>query len=96
MLRVIRNIVIIVALVIGVAFGFFNFQLITVDLLFTQSRIPLVVVLFLTFLVGVAVAALWLFGRLLLLRGKLARTRRELAETRTEVRNLRSMPIHDA
>lgn len=96
MLRVVRNIVIIVALVVGVAFGFFNFQLVSVDLLFTQTRIPLVVILFLDFLVGVAVAILWLVGRLLVLRGKLARTRRELAETRTEVRNLRSMPIHDA
>lgn len=96
MLRVLRNIVIIVALVVGIAFGFFNFQLVTVDLLFMQARIPLVVVLFLDFLVGVAVALLWLFGRLLTLRGKLARARRELAETRTEVRNLRSMPIHDA
>lgn len=96
MLRLVRNIVIVVALVLGVAFGFFNFQLVTVDLLFSESRIPLVVVLLLDFLLGVAVAALVLLGRVLTLRGKLARTRRELAETRTEVRNLRSMPIHDA
>lgn len=96
MLRVLRNIVIVVALVLGVAFGFFNFQLVTVDLLVSESRIPLVVVLLLDFLLGIGVALLALMGRVLTLRGKLARTRRELAETRTEVRNLRSMPIHDA
>lgn len=96
MLRIVRNIVIIIALVLGVTFAFFNVQPITVDLLFTQSRVPLIVVLLVDFLIGLGVAMLWLFARLLTLRSKLARTRRELEETRTEVRNLRSMPIHDA
>lgn len=96
MFRVLRNIVIVVALVLGVAFGFFNFQLVTVDLLFSETRVPLVVILILDFLLGVGVALLLLLGRVLSLHRKLARTRRDLVDTRAEVRNLRSMPIHDA
>lgn len=96
MLRIVRNIIIVVALVLGVTFAFFNAQPITVDFLFTQSLVPLIIVLLVDFLLGLGVAMLWLFARLLTLRSKLARARRELEETRTEVRNLRSMPIHDA
>lgn len=96
MFRLLRNIVIVVALVLGIAFGFFNFQLVTVDLLFSETRVPLVVILILDFVLGFGVALLLLIGRILSLRRSLSRARRDLADTRTEVRNLRSMPIHDA
>lgn len=96
MFRLLRNIVIVIALVVGVAFGFFNFESVTVNLLFGEVEVPLAVVLIVDFALGFGVALLLLFSRLILLRRKLSRTRRQLADVQTEVRNLRSMPIHDA
>lgn len=96
MLRLLRTLVIVVALVLGIAFGFFNFDPVDVDLLLSEARVPLVVVLVAAFIIGFAIALLLLLGRVLVLRRALSRTRRDLDEARTEIRNLRSMPIHDA
>lgn len=96
MLRLLRNLVLLLALVIGIAFGFVNFQLVTVDLLWGEVRVPLVVVLVLDFVLGFGLALLLLLGRTLKLRSDLARERRQLKDAQAEIRNLRSMPIHDA
>lgn len=96
MLRLLRNLVLLLALVIGIAFGFVNFQLVTVDLLWGEVRVPLVVVLILDFVLGFGLALLLLLARTLKLRSDLARERRQLKDAQAEIRNLRSMPIHDA
>lgn len=96
MLRLLRTVVIVAALVLGVTFGFFNFDPVNVDLLVGEARVPLVAVLVVDFVIGFAIALLLLMGRVLVLRHDLSRARRELADARTEIRNLRSMPIHDA
>jgi uncharacterized membrane protein YciS (DUF1049 family) len=96
MLRLLRNLVLLFALVLGVTFGFFNFQLVTVDLLLSEVRVPLVVVLILDFVLGFGLALLLLLARTLKLRTDLARERRHLKDAQAEIRNLRSMPIHDA
>lgn len=96
MLRLLRNLVLLFALALGVTFGFFNFQLVTVDLLLNEVRVPLVVVLVLDFVLGFGLALLLLLARTLKLRTDLARERRHLKDAQAEIRNLRSMPIHDA
>lgn len=96
MLRLLRNLVLLFALALGVTFGFFNFQLVTVDLLWSDVRVPLVVVLVLDFALGFGLALLLLLARTLKLRSDLARERRQLKDAQAEIRNLRSMPIHDA
>lgn len=96
MLRLLRNLFLLLALVLGVTFGFFNFQLVTVDLLWDQVRVPLVVILVLDFILGFGLSLLLLLARTLKLRTDLARERRQLKDAQAEIRNLRSMPIHDA
>lgn len=96
MLRLLRNLALLFALALGIAFGFFNFQLVTVDLLFSQLRVPLAVMLVLVFVLGFGFALLLLLARLFKLRSDLARERRHLKDAQAEIRNLRSMPIHDA
>lgn len=96
MIRLLRNLALLLALVVGIAFGFLNFQLVTVDLLWSEVRVPLVVVLVLDFVLGFGLALLLLLARTLKLRGDLARQRRQLKDAQAEIRNLRSMPIHDA
>lgn len=96
MIRLLRNLVLLFALVLGIAFGFVNFQLVTVDLLLSEVRVPLVVVLILDFVLGFGLALMLLLARTLKLRADLARERRQLKDAQAEIRNLRSMPIHDA
>lgn len=96
MIRLLRNLVLLFALALGITFGFFNFQLVTVDLLASEVRVPLVVVLILDFILGFGLALMLLLARTLKLRTDLARERRQLKDAQAEIRNLRSMPIHDA
>lgn len=96
MLRFLRNLLLVIALVIGIAFGFFNRQLVTIDVLWSNAHIPLVIVLLVAFVVGFALAFLLFLSRLIMLRSGLARTRSHLKDAQAEISNLRSMPIHDA
>jgi len=96
MLRLIRNLVVVVALVLGVAFGFFNYDLVSIDLLWTTTEAPLVVLLAVAFVLGLLIAFLVCVTRIARLRGKLSSSRRRLKDAQAEISNLRSMPIHDA
>ncbi|MDN5938532.1 MAG: lipopolysaccharide assembly protein LapA domain-containing protein [Salinisphaera sp.] len=95
MVRLLRNLVIVAALVLGLAFGFLNYNRVTVDLLFRDAQLPLVAVLGCAFVLGVVLSVLLFTGRVLVLKRRLGRTRNQLADARTEIHNLRSMPIHD-
>lgn len=96
MLRFIRNLLFIAALALGIAFGYVNFQQVTVDFLWSDARVPLVVILVVSFVVGFALALLLLIARMVGLQTNLGKTRRQLKDAQAEIRNLRSMPIHDA
>jgi len=96
MLRLIRNLIVIIGLLLGVAFGFFNYDLASVDLLFMTTEAPLVVLLSIAFVLGLAIAGLVCLGRIARLRGQLSKSRRRLKDAEAEISNLRSMPIHDA
>ncbi len=96
MLRFIRNLLIVAALALGIAFGYVNFQQVTVDFLWSDARVPLVIILVTSFVVGIGLALLLLLTRLVGLRTSLGKTRRQLKDAQAEIRNLRSMPIHDA
>lgn len=96
MLRLIRNLIVVVALVLGVAFGFFNYDLVSIDLLWTTTEAPLVVLLAVAFVLGLLIAALVCVAKIARLRGQLSSARRRLKDAQAEISNLRSMPIHDA
>lgn len=91
-----RNLIVVLALVLGVAFSFFNLQDVTVDLLWTTTRAPLVVLLVIAFVLGFVIALLGVVLQLTRLRARLTKSRRQLKEAQAEISNLRSMPIHDA
>lgn len=95
MLRLIRNLIVVLALVVGVAFGFFNYNLTSVDLLWTTTQAPLVVLLALAALIGFLVAFIVFGTRITRLRRNLSRTRRELKDAQAEIANLRRMPVRD-
>lgn len=96
MLRLIRNLIVVVGLVLGVAFGFFNYDLVSVDLLWTTTEAPLVVLLAVAFVLGLLITGLVCVTKIARLRGQLSSSRRRLKDAQAEISNLRSMPIHDA
>lgn len=95
MLRLIRNLVVVIAVFIGLAFGFFNYDPTPVDLLWTTTDAPLSVLLGLAFLLGLVIALIVCGIRMAQLRARLSRTRRRLKNAEIEITNLRGMPIHD-
>jgi len=96
MIALIRNLIVVLALVLGAIFAFVNLQHVHVDLLWTVTEAPLVVLLVAAFLLGFIVALTVVLYNLMRLRSRLSATRRELDDARTEIKHLRSMPIHDA
>lgn len=96
MLRLIRNLIVILAVFIGLAFGFFNYDSTPVDLLWTRTEAPLAVLLGLAFVLGLVVALIVCGVRMVKLRSRLSSTKRQLKDAEAEISNLRSMPIHDA
>ncbi len=96
MLRIIRIALIVVALLVGMMFALFNADSVTVDLLFDSFDIPLVALLMLDLLLGLALGALIYLPKQLALRLELDRTRKKLDTAQTEIRNLRNLPIQDA
>ncbi|RJS92680.1 lipopolysaccharide assembly LapA domain-containing protein [Salinisphaera sp. Q1T1-3] len=96
MLSLFRLLIAIVAAMIGLAFGYANFQSTSVDLFWTQTQAPLVLLLAVAFVVGLIVAALICATRLVRMRAQLSSTRRKLKDAEAEISTLRSMPIHDA
>lgn len=96
MAALLRNLVIVFAIVLGAVFSFYNLQGVSVDLLWARAEAPLVVLLVVAFVLGFGVALLVLLWQLTRVRGRLAQSRRELKDAQAEIKNLRSMPIHDA
>lgn len=96
MVALLRNLVVVFALVIGAVFSFYNLRNVSIDLLWARVDAPLVVLLVLAFVLGFVVALLILAWKLTRARGRLAQSRRELKDAQAEIKNLRSMPIHDA
>jgi len=96
MLALLKTFVVVFALVIGAVFSFYNLHDVSIDLLWLRLDAPLVVLLVATFVLGFVVALVLLAWQLTRVRGRLAQSRRELKDARAEIKNLRSMPIHDA
>lgn len=96
MLTILRNVLIILAALIGVVFAYFNTTRIQIDYLVGQQDMPLVLALALVLLVGLALGILIGLPYTLRTRSSLATTRRRLQQAEVEIKNLRSQPLHDA
>lgn len=93
MLRLIRALIVILAVVIGLAFGFFNFSPTQVDLLWTTTQAPLSIMLALAFLLGIVLTFLVCGWRLARLHRNLSKARRKLKNTEKELSNWRRTPV---
>lgn len=93
MLRLIRNLIVILAVFLGLAFGYFNYGSTTVDLLWTRVEAPLAVLLGLAFLFGLLIGFIVCSVRMIKLRARLSRARHRIKEAETELSELRP-PTH--
>ena len=96
MLSLLRILVVFVAVVIGLLFGYLNFQSAPIDLLFVRTQAPLVVLLATAFLLGLLIAALLIMHRLVRLRTRLSSARRKLKDAEAEIDSLRSARTDNA
>ncbi|MDA3920938.1 MAG: LapA family protein [Salinisphaera sp.] len=96
MLRLIRNLIIIIALFVGVVFGFLNYASTSVDLLWTSVDAPLVLLLAIAFVIGLVLALIVCGLRIAKLRTRLSSTRRKLKDAEAKLSNFRSVPVQDA
>lgn len=96
MLSLIRNLIVFIALVLGLVFGYLNYAPTSVQLLWGSVDAPLVVLLAIAFVAGLVIALLVCGLKIARLKARLSRSRRRLKDAEAEISNLRSMPIHDA
>lgn len=96
MFRSLRVVLVVMALLVGMAFALMNHESVKVDLLFQQFELPLVALLIVNLLLGLGIGMLVYLPRQLSLRLELERARRKLAAAEAEIRNLRNLPIQDA
>ncbi|MGB1580172.1 MAG: LapA family protein [Nevskiales bacterium] len=96
MLTILRNVLLILAVLIGVVFAYFNTSSVQIDYLFGQLDMPLVLALALVLFVGLALGVLVGLPYTMRTRSRLASTRRRLQQAEVEVKNLRNQPLHDA
>jgi uncharacterized integral membrane protein len=96
MLRTARIILIVLALFLGMMLAMVNARPVEVDYLFGSKNMPLIALLILDLVVGLAIGAVIYAPKVLTLRLELDRTRKKLANAETELRNLRNLPVRDA
>jgi uncharacterized integral membrane protein len=96
MFRLLRVVLVVVALVLGMVFALLNHESVTIDLLFDQFQPPLVALLIINLLIGLGIGALIYLPRQIALRLEIERTRKKLAAAEAEIRNLRNLPLKDA
>lgn len=95
-MKIVRNIFVFVALIAGAVLCWVNVQDVSVNYLFGQLEVPLIIVLITMLLIGFLLAYIAMLPRAVSRRAELQKLKRKLHESDQEVRNLRNLPIQDA
>tara|TARA_B100000929_G_scaffold110899_1_gene87830 strand:- start:208 stop:498 length:291 start_codon:yes stop_codon:yes gene_type:complete len=90
MLSLLRILVVFVATVIGLLFGYLNFQSAPIDLLVVRTQAPLVVLLAAAFVLGLLIAVVLFTLRVIRLKTRLSSSKRKLKDAEAEIDSLRS------
>ena len=85
MLRLLRNLLVVLALVVCVVFAFYNHQVVQVDLLWKNTSAPLVLLLAFALILGFMMALIIYGPRIFRLRRRLAKLQRRLQKTEARV-----------
>ncbi len=94
-MRIFTYILILVILIFGILFATLNSEAVTVDYYFSQSSLPLSLVLVISFALGALFGMLVGFWLLLRAKMKYYRLKQRLTMCEREVENLRAIPLQD-
>lgn len=87
---------VILALLLGAAIGFFNAQPVEFDYLAGEVQVPLIALLVGELIVVAALGLILFYGRLFGLKREIRGLRRQLDAAETELKSLRSLPLKDS
>jgi lipopolysaccharide assembly protein A len=93
MMRIFLIIVLVVALVIGIAVGYFNAQSVHFNFLFGEVELPLIALLIADFLFAALLTLLVTSARMFGYATEIRRLRQQLRDTDTELKSLRNLPL---
>lgn len=94
-MRILTYILILIIVLCGMLFATLNSQMVTVDFYFSQTNLPLSLMLVLFFTFGALLGLL--VGTLLVVRAKMQnyRLKQRLSLAEKEIANLRAIPLQD-
>ncbi len=95
MMPLLRNAIILMAILVGLVFGYFNTGTVTVDYLFGEQQMPLVLAMSIALLTGLSLGILVCLPSALRHHGEVTTIKRRLEQAESEVKNLRNLPLHD-
>lgn len=95
MVPLLRNAIILLAVLSGLVFGYFNTVDVPVDYLFGQQDMPLVLALSIALLVGLSLGIIISLPSIIRQRAEVTSMKRRLHQAESEVKNLRNLPLHD-
>lgn len=93
MLSSLRNLLLLLALLLGLVFGFFNLDPVRLNFLAGEVQWPLIAALGVSLLAGFLLGLASLLPSLLRMRTELALQRRRTAGAEAELKNLRNLPL---
>ncbi len=95
MMPMLRNAIILFAILIGLVFGYFNTSVVAVDYLLGQRDMPLVLALSIALIIGLSLGILICLPAAIRHRAEVTSIKRRLQQAESEVKNLRNLPLHD-
>jgi len=95
MIRVFIIGIILLALALGVAIGFFNAQPVVFNYLAGTVQVPLIALVMGEFFLVAILTALLCWARIFGLKGEIRRLRRQLKDAQAELQSLRNLPLKD-
>jgi uncharacterized integral membrane protein len=96
MLRFLVIALLVLFLVIGASFGYFNATPVEFNYLAGTIQIPLIALIIAEFVIAVLLTLLICFGRMLSLKSEIRRLRKQVQAAEAELKNLRDLPIRAA
>jgi lipopolysaccharide assembly protein A len=93
MWRLITLVLLLAVFCLGAAVSYFNWTSVTFNYLAGQAELPLIALLLIAFLIGVAVTGLLNLARIFLLGRESRRHQRQIRELEAELRSLRNLPL---
>lgn len=93
MWKIVRSLLLLITLLLGLVFAFFNLEPVRLDFLLGETHWPLVAAMAIALLLGYALGILSILPTLMRQRGVMLIQRRRVLNAEAELKNLRNLPL---